>query len=95
MLRRATTAPLPPRRTTRAQPATTAPQARAITTGAQQENILRRRSQPALTAPVGSTRTLLLSQAARPAPQYVHQLHLHTRASGFQPCHSLLAALPC
>jgi len=71
MLRRATTAPLPPRRTTRAQPATTAPQARAITTGAQQENILRRRSQPALTAPVGSTRTLLLSQAARRVLRYV------------------------
>jgi len=67
----ATIARLLPRRTTRAQPATTALQARAVTTGAQQENILRRRSQPALTAPVGSTRTLLLSQAARRVLRYV------------------------
>jgi len=41
LLRRATTARLPPRRTTRAQPATTAPQARAVTTRAQQENMAR------------------------------------------------------
>jgi len=41
VLRRATTARLPPRRTTRAQPATTAPQARAVTMRALQGNMAR------------------------------------------------------
>jgi len=83
---RATTAQQLPRPTTRAQPATTAPQARALTSLvrpattarlARQPTMLAPpantrppRSQPAPTAPVDSTRTLLLSQAARPAPRY-------------------------